>query len=91
MNDNIKEICSLNNKNDFSDFYATNIETVKNMIKVGEDRAAILPKLACLGEKDLKLLSFKQKKYREIGIVTRSSYQNQELIARIAKIITKSV
>jgi LysR family hydrogen peroxide-inducible transcriptional activator len=87
MNDNIKEICSLNSKDVFSDFYATNIETVKNMLKVSEDAAAILPKMSCLNEKDLKLLSFSKKKYREVGIVTRASYQNKELVSKISKLI----
>lgn len=87
MNDNIKEICSLNSKDVFSDFYATNIETVKNMLKVSEDAAAILPKMSCLNEKDLKLLSFSKKKYREVGIVTRASYQNKELVSKISKLV----
>lgn len=91
MNDNIKDICSLYKKDSFSDFYATNIETVKNMLKVSEDSAAILPRLACLNEKDLKLLSFKKKRAREIGIVTRNSYQNKDLILKISKIISASV
>jgi LysR family transcriptional regulator, hydrogen peroxide-inducible genes activator len=91
MNDNIKDICSLYKKDSFSDFYATNIETVKNMLKVSEDSAAILPRLACLNEKDLKLLSFNKKRAREIGIVTRNSYQNKDLILKISKIISASV
>ena len=88
MNDNIKEICSLSSKDVFSDFYATNIETVKNMLKVSKDAAAILPKLSCINEKDLKLLSFSHKKYRQVGVVTRASYQNKELLFKISKIIS---
>lgn len=90
MNDNIKEICALNSKNAFNDFYATNIETVKNMLKVDEDAAAILPKLSCINDKDLKLFPFKQKKFREIGIVTRASYQNKDLVSKIVDIMALS-
>jgi len=67
-----------------------NIETVKNMLRVSEDSAAILPKLSCLNERNLKLLPFKPKKYREIGIVTRSGYQNKELVSKVAKIVVES-
>ncbi len=90
MNDNIKEICNLNSRDVLSNFYSTNIETVKNMLKVSEDAAAILPRLSCLNEKDLKLLSFGQKKYREVGIVTRASYQNKELAFKMGKIISSA-
>ena len=89
MNDNIKDICSLKNQDVFSDFYATNIETVKNIIKVSENAAAILPRLACLNEKDLKILPFNKKRYREIGIVSRVSYQDQDLISKIMKFVVK--
>lgn len=88
INNNVKDICDLYNKNIHNDFYATNIETVKNIIKVSNDMAAILPKLACQNDKNLKLLPFSPKKYREVGIVTRESYDNKILISRFIKAIS---
>ncbi|MBL6785247.1 MAG: LysR family transcriptional regulator, partial [Rickettsiales bacterium] len=89
MSDNIKEICSIYKQNSFSDFSATNIETIRNMIRINNG-AGLLPKLACLNEKNLKLIQFKQKKYREIGIITRSSSQNQNYLIKLANIIKTS-
>lgn len=89
ISDNIKEICSIYSQNSYSDFYATNIETVKNMIKVNNG-AALLPKLSCLKEKDLKLISFKEKKYREVGMVFRNSFSSKDLAKKIAKNIQKN-
>ncbi len=91
LNDNIKEICEVNIGNAFGDFYATNIETVKNILKVNFDTAAILPKMACEKEGDLKFLPFSKKKFREIGIVARSGYQNKKLVGEIAKMISSEV
>ncbi len=88
INNDVKDICDLYNKNIHNDFYATNIETVKNIIKVSNDMAAILPKLACQNDKNLKLLPFSPKKYREVGIVTRESYDNKVLISRVIKAIS---
>lgn len=90
MSDNIQDICSIYQQVSFSDFYATNIETVKNMIKINNS-AALLPKLSCLKEEDLKLISFKNKKTREIGIITRNSYMQKSLISDIQKIINITV
>lgn len=84
ISDNIKEICSIYNQNSFSDFYATNIETVKNMIKTNNG-AALLPRLSCLNEKDLKTIAFSPEKSREIGMLTRKSFSNNELLKPISK------
>ena len=62
ISDNIKEICSIYNQNSFSDFYATNIETVKNMVRINNG-AALLPKLSCLDSNNLKTFSFSPKKF----------------------------
>lgn len=90
MSDNIQDICSIYQQVSFSDFYATNIETVKNMIKINNG-AALLPKLSCLDEENLKLISFKDKKTREIGIVTRNSYMQKSVIIDIQKTISHTV
>lgn len=90
MSENVKDICSIYKKdsweNSFSDFYATNIETVKNMIKINNG-AALLPKLACLNSVGLKTISLKPEKFREVGIVTRQSYTHQKLAKKINNII----
>jgi LysR family hydrogen peroxide-inducible transcriptional activator len=90
ISDNIKEICSIYAKNSFSDFYATNIETVKNMVRINNG-AALLPKLSCLNEINLKTLSFKAKKFREIGLITRQTYQQNIISNKINKIIAKNL
>ncbi len=91
MSDNIKEICSIYDQNSFSDFYATNIETVKNMIKVNNG-AALLPKLSCLNEDELKISKFKSKKTREIGIINRvGSSETKILTKQIKEIISDSI
>ncbi|MFT6333013.1 MAG: LysR family hydrogen peroxide-inducible transcriptional activator [Lentimonas sp.] len=89
MSDNIKEICSIydkNSQNNFSDFYATNIETVKNMVRISNG-AALLPKLSCLNDNNLKTLSFTPKKSREVGMVFRKNFGKKEFTDQIAEII----
>jgi len=91
LSENVKDICSLYNKskksqNNFNEFYATNIETVKNMIKINNG-AALLPKLACENEQNLKLLPFKPKRSREVGLVCRNSFTNKKVFREINKII----
>ncbi|MFT6077747.1 MAG: LysR family hydrogen peroxide-inducible transcriptional activator [Rickettsiales bacterium] len=89
MSDNIKKICDMYHQNSFSDFYATNIETVKSMIRINNG-AALLPKLSCLDEKNLKVLSFVPKKSREVGLVRRKSFEDVELAKSIGDIIIQS-
>jgi LysR family transcriptional regulator, hydrogen peroxide-inducible genes activator len=86
MSDNIKEICSVYNQNSFSDFYATSIETVKSMIRINNG-AALLPKLSCKNEDNLKILSFEPKKLREVGMLSRKSFDNKWLVNSIQKLI----
>lgn len=86
MSDNIKEICSIYHQNSFSDFYATNIETVKNMIRINNG-AALLPKLSCSIDDKLKTLSFKPKKSREVGVISRKSYAKNDLVQKIGDLI----
>jgi LysR family hydrogen peroxide-inducible transcriptional activator len=86
MSDNIKEICSIYSQNSFSDFYATNIETVKNMVRINNG-AALLPKLSCKNEDNLKTISFKPKKMREIGMVCRKTFGQQEVIKKVKNVI----
>jgi LysR family hydrogen peroxide-inducible transcriptional activator len=90
MSDNIKDICELHDKNSYNDFFATNIETVKNMVKINNG-CALLPKLSCLNEIDLKLVSFKNKKYREVGVMSRDNYDDKKLIDNINIIVRDSV
>ena len=90
MSDNIKNICSIYSQNSFSDFYATNIETVKNMVKINNG-AALLPKLSCLNEDNLKLSSFKPKKHREIGVISRKNFEFTDLVESVSKLIPKCV
>jgi LysR family hydrogen peroxide-inducible transcriptional activator len=87
MSENVKDICNLYSQNSFSDFYATNIETVKNMIKINNG-AALLPKLSCQKEEKLKILAFNPKKFREIGIVSRKSYAFKEQLINIEKVFS---
>ncbi|MFT7087433.1 MAG: LysR family hydrogen peroxide-inducible transcriptional activator [Rickettsiales bacterium] len=86
MSDNIKEICSVYDQNNFSDFYATNIETVKNMVRISNG-AALLPKLSCLNDDNLKTMSFTPKKSREVGMVSRKSFSKTKIINQIKEII----
>lgn len=86
MSDNIKKICSIYNQNSFSDFYATNIETVKNMVRINNG-AALLPKLSCLDDNNLKTLSFIPKKFREVGMVARKSCDESIMLKKINNII----
>jgi LysR family hydrogen peroxide-inducible transcriptional activator len=89
MSDNIKDICSIYSQNSFSDFYATNIETVKNMIRINNG-AALLPKLSCLNSDNLKTLPFVPKKSREVGVVSRKSFEQEKIIIKIEEIIFNS-
>ncbi len=90
MSDNIKEICSIYSQNSFSDFYATNIETVKNMLRINNG-AALLPKLSCLEKEGLKTLSFKPKKFREVGIIHRTSYNEKLIIDDVSDTIKSTL
>lgn len=90
MSDNIKEICSIYHQNSFSDFYATNIETVKNMLRINNG-AALLPKLSCLNSNDLKTLPFSPKKSREVGMIFRKSFDQKEDIHIIKELICASM
>lgn len=90
ISDNIKDICAIHDQNSFNDFYATNIETVKNMIRVNNG-VGLLPKLACQDSDNLKTISFRSKKFREVGLVTRQSYHHKEVIQKINKIINDSL
>lgn len=89
MSENIKDICTIYSQTSFSNFYATSIETVKNMIRISNG-AALLPKLSCRNEKNLKLASFKQKKSREIGAISRKSYNHNNIFEQINDIIGES-
>jgi LysR family transcriptional regulator, hydrogen peroxide-inducible genes activator len=90
MSKNVKDICAIYNQNSFSDFYATNIETVKNMVRTNNG-AALLPELACLNEINLKTIPFKPKRAREVGIITRKNYNEKELVKIINKVIQSSI
>ncbi|MBT4878581.1 MAG: LysR family transcriptional regulator [Alphaproteobacteria bacterium] len=90
LSDNIKEICSIYNQNSFSNFYATNIETVKNMVRINNG-AALLPKLSCLDNDNLKTLSFTPKKFREVGIINRKSFDQKDLVGAIRELIVDSL
>lgn len=91
MSDNIRDICSIYDHNSFNDFFATNIETVKNMLKVNNG-AALLPKLSCLDEGDLKILAFNDRKTREIGILTRiNSVDLRPIVKKVQNIITQEI
>ncbi|MFT6105916.1 MAG: LysR family hydrogen peroxide-inducible transcriptional activator [Rickettsiales bacterium] len=89
MSDNIKKICDIYHQNSFSEFYATNIETVKNMVRINNG-AALLPKLSCLDEKNLKTFSFVPKKSREVGMVWRKSFEDEGLAKSVGDIITQN-
>ena len=95
ISDNIKEICSIYNNNsqnyhnNFSDFYATNIETVKNMVRINNG-AALLPKLACSSADNLKTLSFTPKKVREVGMVSRKTFDQKNMFDEIKGLIGRS-
>ena len=86
ISDSIKEICSIYNQNSYSDFYATNIETVKNMVRINNG-AALLPKLSCLNDENLKMISFAPKKSREVGLITRNSFDQKDISRQVEKII----
>lgn len=90
MSDNIRDICSIYNQNSFNDFYATNIETVKNMIKM-DNGIALLPSLSCLNEENVKLIKFKDKKTREVGTISRQSFSQKNLLQKINQIIRYSI
>lgn len=90
MSDNIKDICSIYEQNSFSDFYATNIETVKNMIRINNG-VGLLPKLSCLDSENLQTLPLKSHKFREVGIVSRKNYKEQDVLNEVTKITKNSV
>ena len=90
MSENVKDICDLYTQNSFSDFYATNIETVKNMIKINNG-AALLPELSCQAEEKLKILAFNPKKFREIGMISRKNYCFNDKAAIIGTLLSKVV
>ncbi|MDA7705291.1 LysR substrate-binding domain-containing protein [Rickettsiales bacterium] len=90
ISENIRDICSIYKQTSFNDFYATNIETVKNMVRIG-NAVALLPKLSILEEQKLKLISFKTRKTREVGLISRKSFDNQGLISDIVKIINLNI
>lgn len=82
ISENIKDICSLYKQKSFSNFYATNIETVKNMVKIGNG-IALLPKLSLLNEANLKIIPFKEKKSREVGLLSRKNFTKNDLLQQI--------
>jgi LysR family hydrogen peroxide-inducible transcriptional activator len=86
MSDNIKEICGIYDQNSFSDFYATNIETVKNMLRISNG-AALLPKLSGVDDENLKIISFFPKKSREVGMICRKNFGKKEIVSQIEEII----
>lgn len=89
ISDNIKDICDIYGQNSFNDFYATNIETVKNMVRINNG-AALLPKLSCMHEEKLKIAALIPKKSREIGIMSRKNYEDKILINAVETIISKA-
>ena len=89
MSDNVKDICNRYSQNAFSDFYATNIETVKNMIRISNG-AALLPELSCIGEEGLKIIPFKSKKSREVGLVARSSFDQKGFFEQFVLTVSES-
>lgn len=90
MSDNIKDICSIYEQSSYSDFYATNIETVKNMVRINNG-IGLLPKLSCLNSDNLKTLSLKSHKFREVGMVIRKNYQDDFILKTIPDIIDERV
>lgn len=89
ISDNIKDICNRYNQESFSDFYATNIETVKNIIRISNG-AALLPELSCITANGMKIMPFKSKKTREVGMVCRSSFDQKDFFEKFAAIISES-
>lgn len=87
ISDNIKDICELQTKDSFNDFYATNIETVKSMIRSGNG-IGLLPKLS-ISDHDrqtLKIIPMGKDKTREIGLVWRKNAQIETLITSLTKV-----
>lgn len=82
MSTNIQDICSTYSQSSYHDFYATSIETVKNMIRV-KNGIGILPILSCYNDNTIKVQSFTPQKYREIGMVWRKNYFDPDIIINI--------
>ena len=53
--------------------------------------AALLPKLSCLDNDNLKTLSFTPKKFREVGIINRKSFDQKDLVGAIRELIVNSL
>lgn len=90
ISDNIRDICSIYSQysqNAFNDFQATNIETVKNMIRLGNG-VGLLPILSCINEANIQIKPFKTKKSRKVVLVFRKNYDDKGLIKKIAEVIT---
>lgn len=86
ISENIRDICSVYKQKTFSDFYATNIETVKNMVRMGNG-VALLPKLSLLEEENLKIIKFTDQKTREIGLLNRKTFNKTDILEVINNII----
>ena len=89
ISDNIRDICSMYSQSSFNDFQATTIETVKNMIRMGNG-VGLLPALACQSAHNLQVIDFDKEKTRKVVLVFRKNYDDKAIIKTVASIIAKT-
>ena len=93
MADELNIICKLynsskiRNKSSESDFYATSIETIKHMVRLGNG-ISILPKLSIsASDKDLSYFRLPHNESRNVGSLFRKNTLKNNLIQRINDLI----
>lgn len=97
MADELNIICKLynsskaRNKSLESDFYATSIETIKHMVRLGNG-LSILPKLSIFpADKDLSYFKLPHNESRNVGSLFRKNTLKNNLIQRVNDLIKKQL
>jgi LysR family hydrogen peroxide-inducible transcriptional activator len=97
MADELNIICKLynsskiRNKSSESDFYATSIETIKHMVRLGNG-ISILPKLSIsTSDKDLSYFKLPHNESRNVGSLFRKNTLKNNLIERINNLIKRKL
>ena len=94
MTDSLNSICSHYNTNPIkthSDFYATSIETIKHMVKLGNG-ISILPKLSTLeGVNGLQFAKMPEEDSRTISLAYRKNTSKFDILNSIEAIIQKTL
>jgi LysR family hydrogen peroxide-inducible transcriptional activator len=87
MRDQALKVCESVNAFESTNFRASSLETLRQMVKIGAG-ITLIPQIAIQKDDEISYVAIKHAPKRSIGLYWRKSYYRQELIAGVQKVIS---